>query len=121
MTTWYILPPIDALCLDCPLPRCNERDPRCPWALARATCDSHQRSIREMQVLAYLDSHPETWFRTCDVIVALLPIPAPTVTAVLLKLRREGRVMERGTGHMLELQVVAMEAHERISDPDYQM
>lgn len=105
-TTWYILTPIDALCLKCPLPWCNEHDPNCPHRLAKAASDGRRRgSVRELQILAYLEDHPDTWFRVCDVIKAL-PIPRPTVQSVLLRLRREGRIDHVGRGRALRLRAM---------------
>ena len=105
MTIWYILPPLKSICLECPLSRCNENDPRCPWALAKAADDGPRRPTRELQVLAYLENYPNTWFRVCDVIVALA-IPKGTITAVLLKLRREGRIGHVGRGRALRLRAI---------------
>ena len=107
-TCWYVLPPIKAVCLDCPLDWCNENDPRCPYQLAKAAVGSCPRrlSVRERQVIAYLDAHPDTWFRVCDVIAAL-SIPRPTTVAVLLRFRREGRIEQTGKGRTLRLRVLA--------------
>ena len=108
MTAWYILPPLKSLCLKCPIPGgCRESDPRCPWALARASKGPRRMSRREVQVLAYLEANPDTWFRMRDVIAALsAAIPKPTVSSVLLRLRREGRVEEVGSGHSLRLRAI---------------
>ncbi len=104
---WYILPAVKKVCLTCHLPMCNEDAPGCPHRLAKKAAAGKAKgpTVRERQVLAHLDSRPDTWFRVRDVVMALKPIPAGTTTGALLKLRREGRVIETGQGRALRLRI----------------
>ena len=94
MTTWYILPDLDQLCLKCPVPhRCNETDPRCLRRQALTDGDVSQRkpSIRETQVLDYLEKHPGTSYRAMDVARAI-GTPYRSILHVFRRLQTQGKV-----------------------------
>lgn len=104
MTVWYILSDFDSLCLDCPIPGgCRETDRRCLYrqALIARNVSRHASGRRE-QVLEFLAKNVDIWYRIVDVADAI-SAPRSTITAVFLRLRREGRVEERGRGRALRL------------------
>lgn len=108
MIAWYVLPPVAAICLDCLLPRCNENDPRCPWRLARVAGKGSRKkpAPRVRQVLAYLGEHLGMWYRIKDVADAV-GAPYSSVVGVVVKLRHEGRIEHKGSGHTLRLRALA--------------
>lgn len=100
MTTWYILSELDEICLHCPLPECSENNPNCPRRLALAAGNVSQvkPALREVQVLNYLDSHPNDQFKTIDVAQAI-DVPYRSIQYVLKKLRDENKVTRSGEKH----------------------
>ena len=95
MTTWYILAPIDQLCLHCPLPRCNENNPRCPrrQALAAKSVSQQKPVLREVQVLNYLRGHPQQ--RIINIAQAT-DIPYGSVARVLKTLQDKNQATATG-------------------------
>lgn len=99
----YILSPLEAICLDCPIEGgCRECDPRCLYrqALEAGVVPQRKASLCEMQVLDYLRKHLGIWFRLKDV-VHVVSASRSTTTKVVhrladrgqLEIDREGRAL----------------------------
>lgn len=101
--TLYLLSPLDKLCFVCTLDWCDDGHPQCLRRLARKAGDVSDRkpSFRRFQVLSFL-AEQGAWYSVVDIAKAI-DAPRSTITHVLLKLRQEGRVEEKGRGRALRL------------------
>lgn len=97
MTTYYILSPLDKICFHCPLPQCDETNPRCPYrqALAAGNVSRYKPALREVQVLDYLKKHPDEQHKMTD-IASAIGIPYRSVLRVLRKLQDKNQVTHTG-------------------------
>ena len=104
MTIWYILSDLDSLCLECPIPDgCRETDQRCLYRQALIARNVSRRIPgRREQVLEYLAENADIWYSIVDVAHAI-NASRSSVTGILLKLRRQGKVEHTGKKRALRV------------------
>ena len=105
MSAWYILSPLKALCLKCPVPGgCDEGDKRCLRRRAKTAHNARQRgfSVRGAQILRYLESHPGEWYRIKEIGRAV-GLPYPTASQSVRRLCQQDRIERVGARHTLQV------------------
>lgn len=97
MTTWYILSDLDKLCFTCHLPACNQNNPNCPrrQALAAGNVCRRRPTLREIQMLDYLNKHPDIHFRGKD-LADTIGAEYQTTLNLLWRLKARDKVSHTG-------------------------
>jgi predicted Rossmann fold nucleotide-binding protein DprA/Smf involved in DNA uptake len=85
MGTRCTLTEVDQLCFDCPLPDCDESDPRCP----RQQALGNMRARIQQEILHYLSSER---YLTASDLARQAGLELPDVVSSLVYLRRRGLV-----------------------------